>query len=99
MASTSPGSVAAQFTSGVQAIARISSQLDGAQWEQPACGEWNATETIRHVLAVARWYHTWLDRALDDDLSRPFLPEDMDRQNAAELMALPELDGPTVTTP
>ena len=95
MKPSSPESVADQYRAGVGAIVHTADQLANDHWDLPACGEWTATETARHVLAVARWYHAWLDRALDGETSRPFPPAKMEERNAAELTALTHLDGPS----
>lgn len=91
-------SVAAQYLAGVDAVTHTADRLTEAQWQLPACGEWSAAETVRHLVAVARWYHAWLDRALRGETSIPFCPAEMSRRNAAELAALTDLDGPTATT-
>lgn len=82
------------FASGVDAVRQHSEALAGRDWQAPACGDWTSAETARHVLAVSRWYHDWLDRALDGDLTRPFDGADIDRYNATELEELSQLTGP-----
>ena len=77
---------------GVQAVERVARQLGSADWEQPACGHWSGTETARHLLAVARWYHAWLDRALAGDKAQPFPARDMDEQNRQALVDLSDLE-------
>ena len=88
-----PDSVAELFDSGIDAVLEQAALLDATGWEAAACGEWTAAETARHVLAVSRWYHSWLDRALAGDVTRPFDSADMDRHNAEELSELSRLSG------
>ena len=76
------------------AVVSQSDRMETTSWDKAACGEWTAAETVRHVLAVSRWYHSWLDRALAGELTRPFDSADMDRHNASELAGLSHLSGP-----
>mgnify|MGYP001815339247 CR=1 FL=1 len=86
--------VKALFTSGIDAVVAQSELLQGTSWAAAACGEWSANDTVRHVLCVSRWYHSWLDRALTGDTSRPFDAAAMDEENAAALEALGPVAGP-----
>ena len=52
------------FREGVESVERIASGLSSRAWELPACGRWTGTQAARHLVAVARWYHAWLDRAV-----------------------------------
>ena len=88
-----PDDVAALYTEGVEAVRTETSNLSAEQWATPVCGVWSATETARHLVAVAGWYHIWLDRALNDELSRPFPGEDIDAHNARSLTEHDDLDG------
>ena len=60
------------------------------------CRLWrvDGQELARHVLAVARWYHDWLDRAERGDAAPPFAVTELAVRNAAELEGLSGLDGP-----
>lgn len=87
-----PNAVKDLYLEGVQAVERVARQLGSADWEQPACGHWSGTETARHLLAVARWYHAWLDRALAGDKAQPFPARDMDEQNRQALVDLSDLE-------
>ena len=81
------------FMDGVNAIEGITAGWSEPTWEQQVCGEWSATETARHLLAVSRWYHSWLDRAIDGDASPPFPNDEMDDRNAHALTAIGNLSG------
>jgi hypothetical protein len=74
----------------VTAVQTVGGRFEPGDWERPACGHWSATDTARHLLVVARWYHSWLDRALAGDSSRPFDGSEIDAHNE---QALAELDG------
>jgi uncharacterized protein (TIGR03083 family) len=87
--------VVEQYLSGVRAIEDSAARLDEDAWQRPACGEWTAEETARHVLSVAGWYHDWLDRALEGTSSVPFDASDMDLHTAAALASAGDIDGPT----
>ena len=60
-----------------------------------ACGGWTAADLARHVLAVAGWYHEWLDRAEHGDADPPFGAADLAVRNAEALAPLSGLEGPT----
>jgi hypothetical protein len=79
------------FAAGIDAVTDQAAVLDDAGWDSKACGSWTATETIRHLLAVSRWYHAWLDRALAGDTTRPFDGRDIDQHNETELARLSEM--------
>lgn len=83
-----------QFRDGVAAVERITAGFGDPDWEQPACGHWTGTQTARHLVAVARWYHEWLDRALTGDAAPPFAASDMDERNDAALVAIGDIPGP-----
>jgi len=87
------------YDEGVDRFAALAGRLQPRDdWERPACGSWTAAELARHVLAVAGWYHTWLDRAESGDASAPFDAEQLAAQNAAALAALEDLPGPDAVT-
>jgi len=79
---------------GVEAIERITAAADGTDWSKPACGEWTAAETARHLVGVIDWYSHWLDRAIAGDSSRPFAEAEIDTRNSAAIGELSDLDGP-----
>ena len=86
--------VAANYLSGVEAIETVAASLSEAQWDRPACGSWDATQTARHLLGVIGWYHEWLARARAGDSSPPFPESDFDGRNEEALCALDRLSGP-----
>jgi hypothetical protein len=91
---TTPDHVLHIFDEGVEAVAGAADGLDDMGWAQAACGEWTAAELARHVLAVAGWYHEWLDRAEHGDSTPPFGVADLAVRNGVALEPLHVLDGP-----
>jgi len=87
-------SVLRLYDEGVHDFAAAADGLSAEGWDQLACGEWTATDLARHVLAVAGWYHDWLDRAERGDASPPFGAQELAAQNAEALRALSGLGGP-----
>jgi uncharacterized protein (TIGR03083 family) len=87
-------SVLRLYDEGVHDFAAAADGLSAEGWDQLACGEWTATDLARHVLAVAGWYHDWLDRAERGDASPPFGVQELAAQNAEALRALSGLGGP-----
>ena len=87
--------VARLYREGVEAIVTTAARFDDTTWTRPACGSWDAAATARHVLAVARWYDQWLDRALVGDVSLPFPASVIDDRNDDNVTALHGIDGPT----
>ena len=85
--------VADLYRHGVAAARAVAGRFDPSDWDRPACGHWSGIETARHLLAVARWYHSWLDRALAGDSSRPFDGSDIDARNELALAALDGMPG------
>ena len=65
--------VEARYNDGSAAIESITSSFGAEDWLAPACGEWSASDTARHLVGVADWYHDWLERALDGEATPPFL--------------------------
>ncbi len=84
----------APYLDGVDAVGRAVEGWDEGQWAGPACGVWNGTELAGHLVTVVGWYHAWLDRALAGDATPAFPVEDLDREAAAALAALPVRSGP-----
>jgi hypothetical protein len=90
--------VLALFREGVGAFGSAAQQE--TDWSRSVCGEWDATQLTRHVLAVVGWYHDWLDRAERGDASPAFPIDDLDARNArdqADMAAHGGLSGPEAT--
>jgi len=81
------------YDEGVEAFAALASTLPPDGWGRAACGEWTARDLARHVLAVAGWYHDWLDRAERGDAAAPFAVTELGPRNAAALEGLSGLEG------
>ena len=90
-----PARVAAVFADGVHAVQSVAAAMDASDWDRPACGIWSGADTARHLLAVATWYHEWLDRALAGKSSPPFAPEEMDDRNQRNLAMLASMPART----
>ena len=71
MSGVPPASVLRLYDEGVDAFAGAAGRLDPGAWALAACGDWTAADLARHVLAVAGWYHDWLDRAEHGDAEPP----------------------------
>ena len=82
------------YDEGVHGFQAAAEGLRSEEWTRPACGDWTAVELARHVLAVAGWYHEWLDRAERGDPAPAFGVEDLAQRNAEALAELAHLDGP-----
>lgn len=82
------------YGEGVDAFARLAGALRGAEWDRPACGEWSALVLVRHVAAVAGWYHEWLDRAERGDATPVFRARELAAQNELALQPLAGTSGP-----
>lgn len=80
-----PDEVAQIYLDGVEAVVNVVGGFAPDQWSRPACGSWTAADTVRHLASVAGWYHSWLDRAIEGDTSRPFRGEQIDAYTAAAL--------------
>ena len=81
------------FRAGVEAVESTSADLTEDGWAALACGQWTSAGVARHVLAVSRWYHDWLDRALDGDREPPFGAHELGPRNESELAALADTTG------
>jgi uncharacterized protein (TIGR03083 family) len=90
-----PASVLRLYDEGVDAFAHAAGRLDPDVWALHACGDWTAADLARHVLAVAGWYHEWLDRAEHGDTDPAFGAADLAFRNAEALAPLSGLEGPT----
>ncbi len=82
------------YDEGVRAFQAAAEGLPPEEWTRTACGAWTVVELARHVLAVAGWYHEWLDRAERGDPAPAFGVEDLEARNAEALGELADLDGP-----
>lgn len=90
-----PDDVRRVYLDGVAAVEAITSEFDAMHWDALVCGSWTATETVRHLVAVANWYHEWLDRAIAGESAAPFAASEIDAQTASSLRSFAHLDGPT----
>lgn len=93
MTAPSPAGTERLYRSGVSAIEAATARLDAEGWNQPGCGNWRRADTARHLLAVADWYHAWLDRAIDGASTPPFDPEEFDERNQREVVTRRGLTG------
>lgn len=82
------------YESGVAAVVEQADAWSPADWGRPACGQWDRTDTVRHLCAVITWYHTWLDRAVDGDSSPPFEPDEFEQLNQAGVDERHDIAGP-----
>lgn len=92
------GAVTGLFRDGVESAERITAGLSDRDWQLRVCGGWSGTQTARHLLAVARWYHEWLDRAIAGDPSPPFDASEMDKRNDEALARIGDISGPEAIT-
>ena len=88
--------VLAAYRDGVDAVVAVAERIE--DWEARACGAWTASDTARHLAAVAAWYHDWLRRAIAGVIERPFQAGVIDERNEAEIAARSHLDGPAAVT-
>jgi uncharacterized protein (TIGR03083 family) len=82
------------YDEGVDRFGEWAEGLNPDGWARSACGEWTAADLANHVLAVARWYHGWLDRAERGDAHPPFSVAELAARNAEALASIAGLDGP-----
>jgi len=88
------GERAHSYLSGVQAVEETVAAFDAGDWRGRGCGEWNAADTVRHLVGVIGWYEQWLERALSGVSAVPFPESDFETRNAAAVGELQHLDGP-----
>jgi hypothetical protein len=86
------------YDEGVDAFVQCTKGLDSGSWARAACGEWTAAELARHALAVAGWYHAWLDRAEQGDALPPFGVAELGARNAEAVGSMAGLEGPAAAT-
>ncbi len=79
---------------GVARVGRGAKNLSDSQWESRCCGDWTAADTARHLLALARAHHRWLDAAISGDNSLPDPAPVLDPDNEAAIRFLSEMSGP-----
>lgn len=91
-------SVLALHREALDAYARLGAELgpDPASkaWHRTTVADWSATEMMRHLLAVAEWYHEWLDRAEGGDADPPFPAAQLAGRNELEVLDRRDLAGP-----
>src|SRR5258707_13079041 len=88
-------SVVRLYEEGVDAFQAAAEGLSPDGWTRTACGSWSVLQLARHVLAVAGWYHEWLDRAERGEAAPGFGVEDLVARNAEALGEPEHPDGPT----
>jgi uncharacterized protein (TIGR03083 family) len=98
-----PGPALAAYHAGVMVICELAAQFTDDSWGAPTpCPEWRAADLAGHLRCVADDYNEYLDDAPASRLSRLMatgaepgsLARKIARQNAAELAALAEGQGP-----
>lgn len=83
------------YLEGVEALEAIAARMSEGDWQAPsACAGWSATDLAGHILIVAGWWHSWLDRAQQGDSEPPFAWADLDAETGSSLAALPAGTGP-----
>jgi hypothetical protein len=81
------------YREGFRAVQETVRRWPAERWREPVCGAWTATDLAGHLLAVARWYHCWLDRAETGDPSPPFGVDDLAERNRRALEDLRPASG------
>ena len=103
MTEWAPGPALAAFHAGVMVVCELADQFTDDGWAAPTpCPEWRATDLAGHLRCVADDLNEYLDDAPASRLARLMatgvdparLARKLDRQNAAELAALAEGQGP-----
>jgi len=89
-----PERIVELFDDGVTAIADLATRRSERDWHKTVVGDWSAHELARHLLAVADWYHDWLDAALAGQAEQPFPTKQLDGRNELEVLDRRDLDGP-----
>ena len=97
------GPALAAFHAGVTVVCELAAQFTGDSWAAPTpCPEWRAGDLAGHLRCVADDFNEYLDDAPASRLARlmatgadaAWLARKLARQNAAELAALAEGQGP-----
>jgi uncharacterized protein (TIGR03083 family) len=103
MTDWAPGPALAVYHAGVMVICELAAQITGDGWAAPTpCPEWRAADLAGHLRCVADDLHEYLDDAPASRHARLMatgaepgsLARKLARQNAAELAALADGDGP-----
>jgi uncharacterized protein (TIGR03083 family) len=103
MTEWTPGPALAAFHAGVTVVCELAAQFTDDGWAAPTpCPEWRAADLAGHLRCVADDLNEYLDDAPASRLARLMatgadparLARKLDRQNAAELAALAEGQGP-----
>ncbi|MQA95500.1 MAG: hypothetical protein GEV11_12915 [Streptosporangiales bacterium] len=90
------------YLAGVCAVRDVSARFAPDDWVLASpCPDWRAVDVAGHLRCLADNHHEYLDDAPDSRLARLYeqtgageLIRTIDRQNAAELAALPDAAGP-----
>ncbi len=94
MKALTPEEVLDLFHDGVDAVVAAAAGRHDRAWHKTVVGEWSGHELARHLVAVAEWYHEWLDRAEAGDATPPFPAKHLDGHNELAVLELGHLDGP-----
>jgi len=103
MTEWAPGPGLAAFHDGVTVVCELAALFTGEAWGAPTpCPEWRAADLAGHLRCVADDFNEYLDDAPASRLARLMatgadparLARKLARQNAAELAALAEGEGP-----
>lgn len=86
--------VTALYLDGIAAIEHITAAFDDGCWAAPACGDWSAADTVRHLGGVIQWYREWLERALGGEANAPFSPREFPERNDAGVRSRQSASGP-----
>ncbi len=78
---------------GIDALVAIGHSIDGSGWHRTVATDWSAVELARHVLAVSRWYHSWLDAAVAGSAAAPFPADELDDRNELMIHELRAMSG------
>jgi hypothetical protein len=89
-----PDDVLPLYRDGIGGVVAAVDGWDDERWAALACGQWSALDLAGHLLAVAGWYHDWLDRAQAGDSAPAFDIDDLAAQNDHALAALAPATGP-----
>ncbi|MQA86813.1 MAG: hypothetical protein GEV03_19825 [Streptosporangiales bacterium] len=93
----------ALFLDGIAVICHLTGEFSGSDWAEPTpCNGWQALDVAGHLRCLAENCHEYLDEAPNSRLARLMsrdppleeLNQQLARQNAAALAALPSASGP-----
>ncbi len=98
MRSPSRPIVLEQYAEGLDALESLLQELPvdatDRRWRRTATQDWTVEELTRHLLAVAEWYHSWLDRAEAGVADAPFPSKQLDDRNELAVYDLRMMSGP-----